>query len=153
MHLILHKKEIPPSGKKARKASEEMFKALAFCPGNKWCFPRRRHRWNAVSCTVVRLWVTAGTLASFVRCSPISRGNEEFSDCHLPFTKVLCHICMECFCWDQHYSHRVSQLHKHMEGHCPYPVQLDQIDATYDICYPKSSSLVAWGIPWYMNFT
>lgn len=24
-------------------------------------------------------------LASFVRCSPVSRGNEEFCDCHLPF--------------------------------------------------------------------
>lgn len=63
-----------------------MFKVLAFCPGNKWCFLRSRRRWNAVSCTVVRFWVTAGTLASFVRCSPVSRGNEEFCECHLPFT-------------------------------------------------------------------
>lgn len=35
INLVLHKKEIPLSGKKACKALEEVFKALAICHGNK----------------------------------------------------------------------------------------------------------------------
>lgn len=129
INLILHKKEIPPSGKKACKALE-MFKALAVCHGNEWCLPRSKYEWNTVLCTVVRLRVPADILASFVRCSPISRVNEEFRNCHRPFTKFLCHICMECFFQDQHYHHHVGQLHKCIKGHKPCPVQLDRRDAT-----------------------
>lgn len=55
INLILHKKEIPPSGQKGCKALAEMFKALAICHGNEWCLPRSKHRLNAVCCAVVRL--------------------------------------------------------------------------------------------------
>jgi len=41
--LILHKKEIPLSGKKACKALEEMLKAPAISHGNKWCLPRSKY--------------------------------------------------------------------------------------------------------------
>lgn len=153
INLVLHKKEIPLSVKKACKALEEVFKALAICHGNKWCLPRSKYGWHAVRCAVVRLRVTADTLTSFVRCTPICRVNEEFCNCHLPFAKFLCHICMGCFCRDQHYHHDVRQLHEHMEEHNPCPIQLDRRDAAYDICYPKSNSFITCGISRYMNFT
>jgi len=42
--------------------------------------------------TAVRFRATADTLASFVRCNPISRVNEEFRYCLLPFTVFGSHL-------------------------------------------------------------
>lgn len=42
INLILHKNEIHPSGKKACRALEEIFEALAVYHGNEWHLPRSK---------------------------------------------------------------------------------------------------------------
>lgn len=93
------------------------------------------------------------TFTSFVRCCPISRVNEGFCDCHLPFTKFLWYICMEWIFL------RISIIIVTF-GNCT-SVWKDSIfallswirDSTWDIWYPKSSSLITLGISLHMNST
>lgn len=129
-----------------------MFKAHAFCPGNKWCLLRNRHRWNAVSCTVVRLRVTAGFLPHLLDAVQFLEAMRNFVTVTYPSQRFYL-----TFAWSGFVGISIILIIL-ANGISMWKNTILALASWIKEMLLRTSgsqkgSLVAWGISWYTNFT